>query len=149
MKRFIGKLVSVTVISSLSVSVTLAAGHYVKVTMNCPDISNKTKDKLTNYGTYIAGLGTERVDSDSPTHPLFQGPIVTGSNIPVDLKAAGYDGSSVNYNPENGAVTCYFTSSKGFDPFSVSYVMQNALGGTTRSSGDEEIKLKFPIGLKK
>lgn len=148
MTKFIGKLVSVALMSSLSASIALAATtHVVKVTMNCPDISDKTKDKLTNYGTYIAGIGTERVNSDSPTFPLFQGPVVPGANIPTDLKAAGYDGNGVNYNPANGAVTCYFTSSMGFDPFSVSYLMTNALGGFTVSSGDEEIKIKLPVGL--
>ena len=147
MKKFIGTIVSIALISGFSTSIALAATtHIVKVTMNCPDISNKTKDQLTNYGTYIAGLGTERVNSDVPQHPLFQSPTVQGANIPIDLKAAGYDGTSVSYNPTNGAVVCYFQSTKGFDPFSVSYLMTNALGGTTVSSGDEEIKIKLPVG---
>lgn len=148
MKNFIGKLVSVAIISGLSTSIAIAAGHVVKITMDCPDISNKTKDKLTNYGTFIAGLGTERVNGDTATHPLFQGPIVQGANIPVDLKAAGYDGDSVTYNPVNGAVVCNFKSNKGFDPFSVSYVMKNALGGSVTGSGDEQIHIKIPVGLK-
>ena len=149
MTKFIGKLVYIAVVSGLSTSIAIAGTtHTVKLTMNCPDISEKTKDKLTHYGTYIAGIGTERVNSDTPTHPLFQGPIVPGANISIDLKAAKYDGAGVNYNPTNGAVTCYFLSSMGFDPFSVSYLMQNALGGTTISSGDEEIKIKLPVGLK-
>jgi hypothetical protein len=148
MQKFIVKCMSVVAISSLSATVALAAGHHTKITMDCPDISMKTKDKLTNYGTYIAGLGTERVNSDTATYPLFQGPIVPGANIPVDLKEAGYDGSGVSYNPANGAVTCYFKSSKGFDPFSVSYLMMNALDGVTIGSGDEQIHIKLPVGLK-
>ena len=82
-----------------------------------PRYIKKTKDKLTNYGTYIAGFGTERVNSDAPSHPLFQAPINPGE-IPFDLKAAGYDGTSVKYNPTTGIVTCYFQSSLGFDSFS-------------------------------
>ncbi len=150
MQNVIGKLASIVVISSLSASVAFAATdiHSVKVTVDCPDISVHTKDKITNYGTYLAGEGTERVNSDAPTHPLFQGPIVPGANIPIDLVAGGYDGNGVSYNPSNGAVTCYFTSSMGFEPFSISYLMTNALGGTTTSSGDEQIHITLPVGLK-
>lgn len=146
--KIINKFLSVALISGLTTSIAFAAGpHMVKVTVDCPDISIHTKDKLTNYGTYIAGLGTERVNSDAPTYPLFQGPITLGANIPVDLKGAGYDGAGVTYNPSTGAVICYFQSSMGFDPFSVSYVLKNALDGITVSSGDEQIKIKFPVGL--
>ena len=149
MKYLVGKLVSIAVISTLTASVAMAAGHHVKVTMDCPDISDKTKDRITNYGTYLAGEGTERVNSDTPTHPLFQGPTVPGANIPIDLKAAGYDGTGVSYNPANGAVTCYFKSNMGFDPFSISYLMVNALGGVTVDSGDEQIHITLPVGLTK
>lgn len=147
MKKFIGTVTSIALISGFSASVALAdTTHVVKITANCPDISNKTKDKLTNYGTYIAGVGTIRVNSGAPKHPLFQSPTVQGGNIPIDLKAAGYDGTHVTYNPKTGAVVCYFQSNKGYDPFMVSYVMTNALGGTTSGSGDEEIKLKVQVG---
>ena len=147
MKKFIGTAISIALISGFTASVALASTtHIVKVTANCPDISNKTKDMLTNYGTYIAGSGTVRVNSGLAEYPMFQSPTVQGGNIPVDLKAAGYDGTGVNYNPKNGAIICFYQSTMGFDPFSVSYMMTNALGGTTVSSGDEEIKLKLPVG---
>jgi hypothetical protein len=110
-----------------------------------PRYIKKTKDKLTNYGTYIAGFGTESVNSDAPSHPLFQAPINPGE-IPFDLKAAGYDGTSVKYNPTTGIVTCYFQSSLGFDSFSVNTTLLNARAGVTVGSGDEEIKIKVPVG---
>ena len=147
--KMINKLVSVAVVSGLTASVAFAQPHIVKVTVDCPDVlSIHTKDKVTNYGTYIAGNGTERVNSDSETYPLLQGPTVPGANIPVDLVAAGYDGDGASYNPSNGAVTCYFKSSLGHDPFSISYLMVNALGGTTISTTDEQIKIRLPVGLK-
>jgi len=148
MQKFINKLVFVAVVSGLSASVAFAAGHNYKLTMDCPDISSKTKEMITNYGTYIAGEGTERVNSDVATHPLFQGPTVPGANIPVDLKASGYANSGVSYNASSGSITCNFNSSMGFDPFSISYLMTNALNGVVQGAGNSQIKIKFPVGLK-
>ena len=148
MQNLMVKMLSVTAVACLSSSIALAAGHSVKVTMDCPDIANKGSEKVTNYGTYIAGPGIERVNSDTPTFPLFQGPIVPGANIPVDLKANGYFQTGNSYNPSNGAVTCYYASSMGFDPFSLSYLMTNALNGTTVGHGVDEIHIKLPVGLK-
>jgi len=147
MQNYIGKLVSIVAISTLSASVAMAAGHKVKITMDCPDIASKGSEIVTNYGTYLAGPGIERVNSDSPTAPLFQGPVVPGANIPVDLKSNGYFQTGNNYNPTNGAVTCYYASSMGFDPFALSYIMVNALNGTTAGSGVDEIHIKIPVGL--
>ena len=149
MQKFILKLSAGVVMSCLSASVALAAQyHTVKVTADCPDIGSKGTEIVKNYGTYLAGPGILRVNSDAPTFPLFQGPIVPGSNIPADLKAGGYKNCGVTYNPANGAVLCKYTSSQGFTPFSVSYIMLNASGGTVAGSGYEEIHIKLPVGLK-
>ena len=147
MQNLLVKLASVAVVACLSSSVAMA-GHFVKITMDCPDIAIKEADRVTNYGTYLAGPGIERVNSDAATFPLFQGPTVPGSNIPVDLVSNGYSNNGVSYNPANGAVTCYYVSSMGFDPFSISYLMKNAMNGTTASSSSEEIHIKVPVGLK-
>lgn len=147
MKNYMGKLVSVAALSVLSISVAMAAGHKVKITMDCPDIGSKGPEIVTNYGTYLAGPGIQRVNGDAATFPLFEGPIVPGANIPVNLVSNGYFQSGTDYNPTNGAVTCYFQSSMGFDPFAVSYMMVNALNGTTVSSGADEIHIKLPVGL--
>lgn len=148
MQNYIGKLVSIVALSTLTVSAAMAAGHVVKITMDCPDIGTKGSEIVTNYGSYLAGPGVERVNSDTPTAPLFQGPVVPGANIPVDLVSSGYFQSGTNYNPTNGAVTCYYQSSMGFDPFSLSYVMVNAINGTTTSAGVDKIHIKLPVGLK-
>ena len=146
MKKMIGSFVSIVVLPCLIAPSALAATkHVTKITINCPDISNKTKDKLVNYGTYISGFGTERVNSDSATHPLFQTPINLGS-IPLDLTAAGYDGTHVSYEPTTGVITCFFESNLGHPPFSVDSRLLNARYGITVGSGDEEIKIKVPVG---
>ena len=148
MKNLFVKVVAVAAVACLSSSISMAAGHVVKVTMDCPDIANKGTEKVTNYGTYIAGPGIEKVNSGTPSFPLFQGPTVPGANIPVDLVSSGYFNNGVSYNSTDGAVTCYFASSMGFDPFSVSFLMTNAMNGTTVSSSAEEIHIKLPVGLK-
>ena len=147
MQKLMVKLVSVAAVACLSSSVALAKVHTVKVTVDCPDIGSKGTEIVTNYGTYLAGQGIEKVNSDLPTQPLFQGPTLPGANIPVDLVSNGYSNNGVSYNPTNGAVTCYYKSSMGFDPFSVSYLMVNALNGTTGSSGVDEIHIKIPVGF--
>ena len=149
MQKFILKLSAGVVMSCLSASVALAAQyHTLKVTVDCPDIAVKGTEIVKNYGTYLAGPGIIRVNSDAPTTPLFQGPIVPGSNIPVDLKGSGYKNCGVTYNPSNGAVLCKYHSTQGYTPFSVSYIMVNAMNGTVAGSGNEEIHIKLPVGLK-
>lgn len=149
MKKFVVKLATVVAISALSTSIALAAGHLVKVTMDCPDIKGKgVDDKVINYGTYLAGTGIEKVNSDEPTYPLFQGTIVPGSDIPIDLKAAKYHNCGVEYNPTTGGVICKYKSFCGHDPFSIGYVMKNANDGTVAGSGKEQIHIKLPVGLK-
>ena len=148
MQKLISKLVSIVVISSLSASVAFADDeHHVKVTVDCPDISVKTKDIITNYGAYLAGEGTQRVDNDAPSHPLFEGPRALEGNIPINIKASGYDNNGVDYNSLNGSVTCYYKSRMGFDPFSISYLMRNVLGGIVTEAGPVRIRILLPIGL--
>lgn len=147
MQRLIAQLASGIAVSSLCVSIAMAQNHSVKVTLNCPDIANKRSEVITNYGTYIAGTGFERINSDAATRPLFQGQTAQGANIPIDLQTNGYSNNGVSYNPAVGTVTCYYKSSMGFDPFSISYLMVNAIGGYTVSSGSKEINMKLPIGV--
>ena len=149
MQKFILKLSSGLVVSCLSASLSIAATtHVVKVTVDCPDIGAKGTEIVKNYGTYLAGPGILRVNSDAPTYPLFQGPIVPGSNIPADLKAAGYKNCGVTYNPANGAVLCKYHTNQAYTPFSISYIMVNSQNGTVAGSGNEEIHIKLPVGLK-
>lgn len=149
MQKFMVKLATAISISALSTSIALASDHIVKITMDCPSIKEKgVNDKVVNYGTYIAGTGTERVNGDCASHPLFQGTIVPGSDIPIDLKAAKYHNCGVEYNPTTGGVICKYKSFCGHDPFTIGYVMKNANDGTVAGSGKEQIHIKLPVGLK-
>ena len=154
MKKIINPIISVALLglgsAVFAASPMQAPKHTVKITVDCPSPSNHSADRLINYGNYIAGQGTERVNSDAPTHPLFQGAVLAGTNIPTDLVAAGYKNKGVTYNPADGGVVCKYKSHHaGNDPFSVSYIMDNALNGVVAGSGFEQIHIKIPVGLKK
>jgi hypothetical protein len=136
------------VILGLSTSVALAQGQHTKMTVTCPDIGSKGSDNVINYGTYLAGVGSLKVNSGTATRPLFEGPIVPGANIPVNLSASGYNNHGVSYMPANGSVTCYYQSTMGFAPFSISYMMNNAFGGVVTSSDSTEIHISIPLGVK-
>lgn len=148
MQKLIMKALAAVLMLGLSSSFALAQGHHAKMTVGCPDIGNKGNDSVINYGTYLAGLGLIKANSDTTTNPLFQGPIVPGANIPVNLTDSGYNNQGVSYASSNGTVTCYYQSSMGFAPFSISYKMMNALGGVVTSSDSKEIHISLPLGLK-
>jgi len=148
MQKFIYKVGTAAIILGLSSTMALAKDfHTTKITADCPDIGT-SGEVLRNYGTYIAGTGFLKVNSDTATTPLFQSNVVPGANIPIDLAASGYFNNGVDYNPDNGAVVCHYSSAGGFDDFAVSYMMQNALGGVVASAGSDEIHIKIPVGLK-
>lgn len=149
MQNRFAKLVAIAAVSSLSASLAFAQGQIYKATVDCPDIGSSDKETVINYGTYLAGTGLLKVNGGPASEPLFQGPIVPGSNIPAKLPGHGYIQNGVMYNPTNGAVICKYRSTLGFDSFSVSYMMKNALNGTVASSSNDEIHLKFPVGLVK
>jgi hypothetical protein len=148
MQKFIYKIGTAAIILGLSSTMALANdSHTTKITADCPEIGSGN-EVLRNYGTYIAGTGYLRVNSDVATEPLFQSNIVPGANIPLSLVDGAYFNNGVNYNPDTGAVLCYYSSVAGFDDFSVGYIMQNALNGVVASSSSEEIHIKIPVGLK-
>jgi len=148
MQKFIYKVGAAAIILGLSSNLALAKDfHTTKITADCPDIGNGG-ETVRNYGTYAAGTGFLRVNSDVATTPLFQGNLVPGANIPVDLVAAGYVQSGTGYNPDTGAVLCYYSAPAGYDDFSISYIMQNAMNGVVTGSGVDEIHIKIPVGLK-
>lgn len=148
MQNFICKVSSAALILGLSSTLALAKDyHTTKITGDCPEVGTKA-EALRNFGTYIAGTGFLRVNSDAATTPLFQSNIVPGANIPMPLADGAYFNNGVAYNPATGAIICYYSSFAGFDDFSVSYIMQNAMNGVVASSSSEEIHIKIPVGLK-
>jgi hypothetical protein len=150
MQNFMKKLAIAVVASGMSTSMAFAAMANVKVTVACPEIKPAgQQDLVRNYGTYLAGTGWLRVNSGPRSQPLFQGAVLPGSNIPTNLMAALYKNNGVTYNPLSGAVICKYKSLiPAFDQFAISYIMTNALNGTVSSSTMDQIRLKFPMGLK-
>ena len=146
MPRYMTKLIVGLAISGLASSIAIAQDNVVKITVNCPKIGNSSGD-VVNYGISLAGEGDERINGGAPVDLLFQAPMLVGSNIPVDLKASGYNNSGTSYNASTGAVMCKYSSSKGFSPFAIGYSMVNALSGTITGSGNQSIHIKFPVGL--
>jgi hypothetical protein len=148
MKNFIYKVGTATIILGLSSTMAMAQPyHTTKITAYCSEVGSGG-ETLRNYGTYIAGPGFVRVNSEVATTPLFQANIVPGSNIPAVLTDGKYFNSGVDYNPDNGAVICHYSSFSAYSDFSVSYLMQNALSGVVASASSEEIHIKIPVGLK-
>lgn len=146
MKNFMSTVISAAILTSCSASIAFAHSHIVKITVDCPDISNKGTEVVTNYGSYLAGPGIQKVNSDASSFPLFQSPMIVGLNIPFNLTSNGYFNDGVSYNSLIGAVVCKYSSTMGFDGFYLSTVMHNARNGHVASSNAEEIHLKIPVG---
>ena len=146
MNNFMNKFVTAVILTSCSAPIAFASSHIVKITVDCPDIGNKGTEIVTNYGSYLAGPGIQKVNSDASSYPLFQSPMVVGLNIPYNLNSHGYFNDGVTYNALIGAVVCKYSSSMGFDGFYLSTVMHNARNGHVASSSAEEIHLKIPVG---
>lgn len=163
MRNLVGKFASLFVVTTLCASSAFAGGdrdnnptpvdpgcHSLKIAVSCPVIGDPcgASTVVQNYGTYLAGDGTIKINNDAPTHPLFQGPILPGLNIPTNLST--YSNNGATYNPVDGAVICKYKSSQaGNDPFSISYIMQNASNGVVTSSTADKINIVIHAGLKK
>ena len=120
----------VSLISLAAVSPVLA-GSPVKshdFRFECPNASGGVaSERLTNSGTSISGMGEENIDGVKSALIIFGGKPTAG--VPADLSTGSYTHSNVSYNPHTGRVVCYFTSSKGSDPFHVSYTVSNIKRG--------------------
>ena len=149
MKKIILSVISGVVISGLTTSVAVAQNQFTKLTAVCPGIGLTLNTDIVNYGNALAGTGVIRINSGNASQPLFQGPILMGANIPKNFNGAGYYNNGVSFNASNGAITCYYmsNSSKGYVPFSVSYIARNSIGGITTSSDSSEIHVKIPLAV--
>lgn len=146
MKNFMNQLIVAAILTTSGASSAFSQSHIVKITVDCPDIANKGTEIVTNYGSYLAGQGIQKVNSDASSYPLFQSPMIVGLNIPYNLTSHGYFNDGVTYNSVIGAVVCKYSSSMGFDGFYLSTVMHNARNGHVASASAEEIHLKIPVG---
>jgi hypothetical protein len=129
--------------------VAMAVPGNTSVRLDCPDITRGGSEVVTNYGTYLSGPGIERVGANASTFPLFSGVIQAGSNIPLNLKMAGYHHSGTSYNSNSGVVTCSYASTLGFSPFSITKQLNNGFGGIVTKSTGDEINIMLSVGMKK
>ena len=108
----------------------------------CPNASS-----LGNFGTYIAGFGSEILSSRTTNTIYFQtrSPLI---NIPGSL--INYSNSGTNYDGPTGYVTCSFTSSNPSENnFDISYNITNGKGGQIQSKTSSTIRVLFFVGLGK
>lgn len=150
MKKSAIILASVVALSGLFIApVAMAQPANVKVSLDCPDIGSKGSENVTNFGSYLSGSGTERVNGALQAPPVFSGLVQAGMNIPTDLVAGGYHQSGTSYDPNSGNVSCKYSSNiSGFSAFTLVYHINNGIGGTVASSSSDEIRIKLEVGYR-
>jgi hypothetical protein len=135
----------------LGVSQMATAGNpsLVPFFFHCPVVAASGTHVLLNDGAKISGYGSEKINKESTSNnPYFSGAISVGANIPGDLTTGGYANSGTSYDPQTGMVTCSYTSSTTFDPFSVQYAVTGGLGGMVTTSTVDELTFKKFLGVK-
>lgn len=143
MKKVITSLLTLTALTTAQIS--MAVPGNISIRLNCPDIANKGKERVSNYGPALTGAGTERVATNPPTFPIFAG--ANPGGVPIDLVSNGYTTSGTSYDPTTGLVTCHYKSPMATPPFDLIYQLKNALGGIITKSTDNEISIKFLMGV--
>ena len=118
----------------------------------CPNASGGTpSERLTNYGSYIRGMGEENVGFNKNL-PIFHG--VPTAGVPLDLSMGNYIHAGTQYNPSIGRITCLYISNSpalsintiSNDPFNVSYVAENIKNGWVLKSDNSAITIKVLAG---
>jgi hypothetical protein len=137
-------------LASLTVSsAALADPSIVTIVFTCPSVTGAGPTVLTNFGARIAGYGTETIDgTPSFNSPYFSGTFAPGANIPANITSGSYTSSATGFDPTNGLVSCSYTSSTTFAPFTVTYEMVNAGGTQVQSSTASTITLNQFVGVK-
>ena len=133
--------------STLMSSVAIADPSIVTLEFTCPGVTGTGPFVLSNFGgKKIAGYGTETINGDPAFNaPYFSFAIPVGANIPSSLST--YSSSGTGFDPVTGIVTCSYTSSSTFDPFTVSYQMTNAEGCQVATQTASTITINQFIGL--
>ncbi len=127
------------------------APHETEMRFECPNASGGTaSERLTNYGSYIAGMGELNVNGVKVSLPVYKG--IPGAGVPLNLGC--YDHAGTLYNSKTGRVTCLYTHNKlpsdasaVKPPFNVSYVATNAKGGFITKSSNSKITIVVGQGL--
>ena len=137
-------IVPLLALSGLNAIPAAAAVDLDTFRFECPNASGGTpSERLTNYGSYIRGMGEENFESNKIL-VLFHG--VPGAGVPLDLSAGGYSHAGAQYNPSTGSITCLYTSNTGYTPFNVSYQAQNIQNGWIVKADNSKITIQVLAG---
>jgi hypothetical protein len=116
----------------------------------CPTVTGSGHTVLSNFGSKVAGYGTELIDGNpSFNSPYFSTPISGSTNIPTNLTTGDYSSSATSFDNINGLVFCSYTSSTTFDPFTVAYQLTNGNGGQVAEQTLNTITIFQFLGLNK
>lgn len=130
--------------NSLSTPLNIIANPVgVPADLVCPSTQG-TSNVLTNFGSYIAGFGTESILS------VGNSVYFKSNSLPDDMprKLVNYFNESTDYDSTNGKVTCTYASSVPTDPrFAVYYRLTNGTGGVIQAQTSNSISLMFQVGL--
>ncbi|MDP3561533.1 MAG: hypothetical protein Q8R83_05070 [Legionellaceae bacterium] len=140
-KTILGALI---VLSGFNAVPAMAIGDIDTFRFECPNASGGTpSERLTNYGTYIRGMGEENIGGNK-TKPIFSG--IPGVGVPLNLALGAYVHNGTWYNPSTGRVTCNYKSNIGKPAFNVSYAAMNILDGWVVKVNKSNITIKVLQG---
>lgn len=148
MKRSIA-IASLFAIAGLTASTAMADPSIIQIDFTCPSATGAGYQVLTNFGGYkIAGYGIETINgSPAFNSPYFVYMIPGGANIPGKLTT--YSNSGTDFDSVTGVVSCMYTSSSTFDPFTASYQMTNGQGGQIAGQTNNTISINQFVGFTK
>ena len=144
-KTTIALLVTTGVLAATS-SVYADQPSALSILLTCP-VPNATQNALTNFGTYVAGSGTETIQNQNPADVNFKSVGALPAGVPQSLLS--YLNQAVVYDSTTGQVTCNYVSTESQYPaISASYTVTNGLGATQVKATDSSITLSVPFGVK-
>jgi hypothetical protein len=137
--------ISLLTLSAFSAAPAMAGVDLDTFRFECPNASAGTpSERLTNYGTYIRGMGEANIGSNKIL-ALYHG--LSSPSIPADLAAGAYIHAGAQYNPSTGRITCLYTSNNGKPCFNVSYKAANILNGFVVKADNSKITVRVMSGL--
>ena len=134
-------MMSLVVLSGFSAIPAMAAVDVDTFRFECPNATGGTpSERLTNYGTYIRGMGEANIGLNKIL-PIFRG--IPGAAVPLVL--SGYVHAGTQYNPSSGRITCLYThpSNPAFD---VSYAGTNIKQGWVLKADNSAITIRVLAG---
>lgn len=124
---------------------SFASPSIITVHIICPNTTNIGLHALTRYPTRVSGYGTETINgAPAFNSPYFNFAIPNGANIPTSFNT--YSSSGASFNFSTGIVSCSYTSSGAFTPFTVQYELTNFMGAQISAQTASTITINQFIG---